>query len=137
LWETKFHTHTKQKGKLHSVCICLYFWTANQKTKYFPWNDNKHSLTSICSVFLHERNFDLFRLLQNIRTALPFQTIYIHLYVLILPCRKKIMINCLYHFSHVCHTWLNCQNISWPLYNVCVCVCVCLTNGDQSLWVEN
>ena len=72
-----------------TVYLCLYFWTANQKTKYFAWNDDKHSLTSICSEILHEKDFDLSRLLQNIWVAPPFQTIYTNLYVVILSKLKE------------------------------------------------
>jgi len=38
--------------------LSLYFWVANWDTKDSAPNDSKHCLTSICSYFLHEWNFD-------------------------------------------------------------------------------
>ena len=38
---------------------------ANWKTKDSASNDSKHSLTSVCSHFLPEYNFDLLRLFPN------------------------------------------------------------------------
>jgi len=58
--ETKLHNHIKQQTKLQ-FCIfwSLYFWIAKWKTKDSALNDSKHFLTSVCSVFLHEWNFDV------------------------------------------------------------------------------
>jgi hypothetical protein len=60
---TKFHTHTKLE-------LCIYLslnsWIANWKTKYSASNDRKHFLTSICSWFRPESNFDLLMILPNI-----------------------------------------------------------------------
>ena len=47
---TKFHTHTKQQGKLcFYISSSLNFSIATWKTKYSAPNDSKHFLTSICS----------------------------------------------------------------------------------------
>ena len=36
------------------ILIFIYIWTANRKTKDSAPNDSKHSLTSVCSLFLPE-----------------------------------------------------------------------------------
>jgi hypothetical protein len=56
----------QNKTKLQfCISYSLYFWIANWKTKYSAPNDSKHSLTSICSLFLPEGNFDPLRLSPN------------------------------------------------------------------------
>jgi len=49
------------------------FWNGNWKTKDSESTDSSYSLTSICSQFLPEENFDLFKLFQNIFNAPPYQ----------------------------------------------------------------
>jgi hypothetical protein len=44
IWETKFHTHTKNRQNWS-----LHFWIANWETKDETSNNIKDSLTSICS----------------------------------------------------------------------------------------
>jgi hypothetical protein len=56
----------------HNSQKSLNFWIANWKTKDSVPHDSKHSLTSICSWFLPEQNFDLLRLFPNIWTLPPF-----------------------------------------------------------------
>ena len=53
----KFHTHTKQQAKLKFyISKSLNFWITTWKAKDSAPNDNKHFLTSICSLFLPKQN---------------------------------------------------------------------------------
>ena len=54
MWETKFHTQTKQQEKL-KVCIfwCVYFSVARGRTDVSGANGSRHSASPICYLFLH------------------------------------------------------------------------------------
>ena len=54
MWETKFHTHTKQQAKLQ-FCIfwCVWPSVASGKTEVSGTNGSRHSGSLICSLFLH------------------------------------------------------------------------------------
>jgi hypothetical protein len=74
-FKAKSHTHTKQKAKLQ-FCVSLDFWIASWKTKASTPNDSKHSLTSICSQFLHGWNFYLLGLFPSVSNFPCFQRNY-------------------------------------------------------------
>ena len=74
-FKAKSHTHTKQKAKLQ-FCMYLDFCIANWKTKDYTPNDSKHSLTSICSQFLHGWNFYVLGLFPNVLNFPSFQRNY-------------------------------------------------------------
>jgi len=46
-WETKFHTHKKNRQNCSSVYLNLYIF-GKSKTKYSAPNDSKHSRASVC-----------------------------------------------------------------------------------------
>jgi len=71
------HTDTKLEAQLQ-FCVSwpVYFETGNEKTKDSAPNDSKHSLTSFCSWFLSQWNFDLLGLFPSKGTVPPFQRIY-------------------------------------------------------------
>jgi hypothetical protein len=55
----------KTTGKIIVLCTVIYLWVANCKAKDSAPNDSKHSLTSVCSWFLQEWNFDMLGLFAN------------------------------------------------------------------------
>ena len=73
---TKFHTHTKQQKTLFLYTLIFIFWIENWKTKDSAPSDSMYSVTSICTYFLTEYNFDSLRLFQNILNVPPFQRNY-------------------------------------------------------------
>jgi hypothetical protein len=52
----------------------LYFWMANRKDNRYTLNGSWHSMTSVCSWFLHEGNCDLLGLFPKIWTAVYTHT---------------------------------------------------------------
>jgi hypothetical protein len=58
------HTYT-HKNKALYILIFTFLDSKLQDRNSAP-NDSQHSLTSACSEFLHDRNFDTFWLFQNI-----------------------------------------------------------------------
>ena len=71
MWEAKFHTHAKQTCKIIPwVSQLLYFWKARRKTKYSATNNSNHFLTSICSQFLHKRDYTLRLSAKNLKFSI-------------------------------------------------------------------
>jgi hypothetical protein len=60
------HQHTTTCKLEFYVFKSLYLWVGKWKTKYSAQNDSKHSLSPICSYFLHECNFHLLLLFSSI-----------------------------------------------------------------------
>ena len=60
--ENVSHTHTCKKKRQNYVSIGFSFklFDFKKKTEDSASSDSKHSLTSVCSYFLHSCNFDVF-----------------------------------------------------------------------------
>jgi len=64
----------------HKIKFCifqsLYCWIAKWKTQNFRPNSRKHFLSSVCSQFIHECNFDVLVLFPNIWKLPQFKRVY-------------------------------------------------------------
>ena len=82
MWATKFNTHTT--GKITVLYILIFpIMDSKLEGRRFAPNDNKLSLTTICSQFLPEYNFDW----------LGFPQIFETLRQVTVPCQVRIKIN--------------------------------------------
>jgi hypothetical protein len=80
MWETKFHTHINNRQNYSLAYMLFIFLDRKLEDKRFC----KHSLTSICSYFFHERNSDSLGLSQIFELLHPFKGFITYIYTVIL-----------------------------------------------------